>query len=1219
MKKALITFIFSLSIFACFGENIVLQEDFENPKTKLNIIGRGDVRIENGVLKTKDAYAVFGDSTLRNYRATFRARASTSLSQWSVSEVEPQIWVGFRHANRFDRYVVGLRGGLQNDIQVFRLGYMGADELLDIQPILKRQRGEWYQFVIEVYDSIIHIFVANNGLIVADIKDKNYHLAPNGGVTLGGGWIENEFDDLKIETINADDISNSEDFALETDLDDSYWETDELTKELNRLQQIRDYQPKKINKLPKGRQEFSLNGDWQFAPNPEKDTVFHIMQVPNFWNPSRIWLHGETMNDGKFPKGVSDVYYRKESDRCEAYTFDYRNTKSALYQQYIDLPKGIENKVSELVFDAVSKMAEVYVNGAKVASHVGMFGEIRVDVSRNLHAGRNRIDVLVKNETSDNTQPDYYKIARIGEGSNSSDNLQVTNDVLKDIAHGFYQGNPAGIWQPVRLIISDKIKVEDVFIKPSLTGATFEVTIKNHSNKKTKFKLQTVISPHHTAAGEYNPPLGKVPLEGDLGGLETKTFTYSINDLQPKLWSPTEPNLYDFNFIIDKDIFTVVSGFRTFESKNGLLYLNGKPYWLRGGNHTPFALAPNDTALADTFYLLMKAANMQITRTHTTPYNKLWIDKADEIGIGISHEGTYPWLMIHGTMPDSTAITLWADEYIALLKKYRNHPSILFWTINNEMKFYDNEPDMQRRIAKMHIIERVVKRMREADPTRPICFDSNYRRREDIFGKEFYGSTSLTDRKFDDGDIDDIHAYTNWYDHTIFKQFNGEFQRDNRNEGRPLISQEMSTGYPDTEDGHATRFYTLVHQNPQTLIGNQAYAFGNPDYFLKTQAFITGELAEALRRTNDKASGILHFALLTWFQNVYDAQNIKPYPTYYAMKRAMQPVLVSAELWGRHFYAGEKIPAQIYIVNDKENGEDLAASVLEWRIEGLDSSILANGTDNIPAVKYYGRYHFSPEINIPANIQGKVKAKLLLRLYEDGNLISVNEYEILIAGKDWVQNPTNKRIVVYDTKDEITAALDFFNVKYTKVKNLENALKAKADILILDKLSKENALVVRNYIAGGGKVLILNEETARAVFPEYITGWITPTEGDIVNMEVPESPIFNDIDLMDLRYFNNNKREIPTVCRAAYQINRSPNVQPLASQTKIHGYIDVSAALNDQMQQRRDYMKTIKGFPLLEIKEGKGSAIISSMSLEKAVTDPIAGRLLINMIESLSK
>ena len=82
--------------------------------------------------------------------------------------------------------------------------------------------------------------------------------------------------------------------------------------------------------------------------------------------------------------------------------------------------------------------------------------------------------------------------------------------------------------------------------------------------------------------------------------------------LKPKLWEPATPNLYDFRVSLTEgknkvtDCITVTSGFRTFESKDGFLYLNGRKYWLRGGNHIPFALCPNDSLLADKFMKLMK-------------------------------------------------------------------------------------------------------------------------------------------------------------------------------------------------------------------------------------------------------------------------------------------------------------------------------------------------------------------------------------------------------------------------------------------------------------------------------------------------------------------------------------------------------------------------------------------------------------------------------------
>ena len=132
--------------------------------------------------------------------------------------------------------------------------------------------------------------------------------------------------------------------------------------------------------------------------------------------------------------------------------------------------------------------------------------------------------------------------------------------------------------------------------------------------------------------------------------------------------------------------------------------------------------------------------------------------------------------------------------------------------------------------------------------------------------------------------------------------------------------------------------------------------------------------------------------------------------------------------------------------------------------------------------------------------------------------------------------------------------------------------------------------------------------------PEYElsdeTKAVSPTEGDIVNMEIPESQVFDGIAPMELRYFNNDQRAIPTVCHVALTTNRNPNVEELAEHIKIHGYI------NGDMESRSKYMQTIKGFPIIKISDNR-SLLISTMSLEKATTDPIAGRLLSNIVTDM--
>ena len=81
--------------------------------------------------------------------------------------------------------------------------------------------------------------------------------------------------------------------------------------------------------------------------------------------------------------------------------------------------------------------------------------------------------------------------------------VPVTNKMLKDIAHGFYQDDPAGIWQPVKLTITNQVKIEDIFVKPALDGATFDVTIKNYDGKKKQFAVNTEIIDHETGATFY--------------------------------------------------------------------------------------------------------------------------------------------------------------------------------------------------------------------------------------------------------------------------------------------------------------------------------------------------------------------------------------------------------------------------------------------------------------------------------------------------------------------------------------------------------------------------------------------------------------------------------------------------------------------------------------------------------------------------------------------
>ena len=887
-RSALVLFSFLSTLFLNplnAQDSLLSKDSFSISKPQFTKVGKGLCKVQDGVLATRDSYASIGSTEWENYTISFEARTPKT-------EEQVQIWFGFREQGRNNRYLVGFKGGFQNDIEIARMGLMGDDRFLGIRNLdFNPTLGVWYAFKIEVCKNRFRVFINNENTPRIDVIDDKGDMLTKGKVVLGGAWIKNEFRNLEVTRLSdtyMDPIKSKE---------YSYYLTPKLKVE-KRIKERKQYKKVKISHINPIRTTISLDGNWLFKPDHElinreqaidansSDDDWHILEVPNFWNPSRIWLHGETFMDEEHQKGASDTYFQKETDRCENYTFDYKKTNIGWYRQWVDLPDSLNDKNIELNFDAVSKMAEVYVNGKLAGNNKGMFGEIKLDITKFLKPGSNLIAVKV--------MKDYTKdIKNANEIATIAVTVEVTNQMLKDIPHGFFRDEPVGIWQPVKLIITNPVKIVDTYIKPNLTGANFEIQLRNTSKLKKTFNLNTSIKEKGTNDILIETEsIKKITLKEG----EYKTVTFEINNLNPKLWSPETPNLYSFNFNLKEsktnkllDSETIQSGFRTFETKGDYFYLNGKQYWLRGANHTPHALGINDADLANKTLQMYHDGNIAVTRSHTIPYSEVWLKAADEQGVGISYEGTWPWLMIgigEGSIPKKELLNIWSNEWIRLMKKYRNHPSLLYWTINNEMNFTHKKDKLSKMEQKMQIVSDVVKQMRIADPTRPICFDSGYTRKavKNNPNENFF-------QKYDDGDIDDGHNYQGWYNTSVFDVFDKKQLLNRKTNGRPLISQEWSSGYPNTETGHHTRSYLWQHQNTQTHIGNQAYPFGNPSYSLENNAFLTSELVEAVRRTHDKLAGMHNFSSITWFQNVYDAEKVKPYPTYYRMKNSLNPIL----------------------------------------------------------------------------------------------------------------------------------------------------------------------------------------------------------------------------------------------------------------------------------------------------------------------------------------
>jgi hypothetical protein len=772
----------------------------------------------------------------------------------------------------------------------------------------------------------------------------------------------------------------------------------------------------------------------------------------------------------------------------------------------------------------------------------------------------------------------------------------------------------------VRLVITNPVHIEDVFAGVRMDGGNFEVTLQNSGIVKEDIEVKIELIDKQTSERLFVSQKSEKTtlLPGGTGIVNCET-----GNINPKLWSPESPNLYILITSVYKqgkliDQSSLNTGFKTFEVKGDKFYLNGNPYWLRGANHPPCGIAPNDAELANKFFKLMHDGNQMVTRSHGSPFTKAWMDAADQQGVGVSYEGSWPWLMI-SNIPSQELLDVWKEEMLSLVKKYRNHPSLLIWTINNEMyftMFYHNDPP-EVRMKKWKVLSEVIKEIRKLSPGIPISADSGYGRVKADYEQ------NLKPNGIDDGDIDDRHVYFNWYNRDFFQVINGDWAKriywsPGANPGRPFFSQETSTGYTNNDDGHFNRKYLFKNYVPQAWVGDWAYEDKDPKFTLQRHAFMSKELFEVIRRTSPETAGVLLFANVCWFRNVFDANRIMPYPVYDAFKTAANPVLVSAELFGRNFYAGQTITPRVCIVNNAIDGKAIPSGKLEWRIK-QDGKVISLGVQQTEKVDHYGRLWLDTKIKLPENFEGdKATCQLELILSINNKTVSENSYDLLLANKDWVNGATlsvDKTISVFDATGETIKVLDHLGMKYQVLSDLTEIRFKKSDLLIIANLDQEEEVPynwedVQRVCGNGTNVLLIHPgKHLQWLYYNKIES-VYERKGRVVNMHIPEHIAFDGIGPMELAWWQQSENELPRACRRSFRLKTDEGITALATYLRPHTGLG---------SDREAYLEEMSGIPLMEIKEKKGRMIASEMETNMGIEDPVAARLFLNLIKNLLK
>lgn len=364
------------------------------------------------------------------------------------------------------------------------------------------------------------------------------------------------------------------------------------------------------------------------------------------------------------------------------------------YQRTINIPQEAEGKRVILNFGAVFYHCEVFIDGVCIGFHDGGSSSFSFDITEYVKPAM-EANLVVK--TSANLQD-----GSIPSGKQSSYMTSYTC---------FYH-RTSGIWQTVWIEIVDKYSLTSV--KTVWNEETSEITFfPEYRNIAEKQRLSVIVK----------DPTGKI------FKTETKAYQglpFSIKIATPLLWEPGDPNLYDITYTVINDGETVdkvhsYCGLRTVEVIGNKVYLNGKSLYQRlvldqGFYPDTNWTSPNDEALENDIRLSM-AAGFNGARLHQKVFEERFFYHADKLGYLVWAESP-SWGLDYNNeaLPQRNFL----HEWIEIVKRDLNHPSIITWTPLNETYFFKN-PLAHRRLHK-----EAYEICKALDPTRPVNDASGY-------------------------------------------------------------------------------------------------------------------------------------------------------------------------------------------------------------------------------------------------------------------------------------------------------------------------------------------------------------------------------------------------------------------------------------------------------------------------------------------------------------
>ncbi|WP_238653065.1 glycoside hydrolase family 2 TIM barrel-domain containing protein [Paenibacillus piscarius] len=886
------------------------------------------------------------------------------------------------------------------------------------------------------------------------------------------------------------------------------------------------------------RTSICLNGEWDFMPLydqprsralPERlQYEARKIQVPSSWRYSYTAPSGSKFGEvAEYQFQPFDVY---------RYPEEWNEAEAGVLHRSFQVPETMLGQRIVLRFEGILQKAAIYLDRERLAVWEDGFLPLRLDITALVKPGR---------------EQQLHVVC----GSFDTAVLPSGETKITGLSGSWFGRIARGIWQDVVLEAYPQVSLEDLTIRTSVRQGRLEVDALISSaeedglspeglrvllqvrERKSGVPAALAELPHLSQPPASARPLPVLEAEAavtprpaeaaagkqlcvNTGSREWGGAAFSLPWQEAILWSPESPVLYELELVLqaDGEILDRRSetfGFREFWCEGPQFMLNGIPVNLRGDSWHFQGAAQQTEDYIRNWYRMCRQAGINSIRLHAQPYPSDYLRIADEEGMLIVDETA-----IYGSSKSMDAAH---PDFIGncrahvqrLVQRDKNHPSVILWSVQNEMRWVDGRDQYKQHIPGL------IELMKALDDTRPVMVEGDNR----LVSKQ---QTEVESRHYN---IDGTIAQWDRQVPLTFGEHGGWWYICPQN-------SSMYSGmevYKDSDASaaglaHKERLF-VEYARRQGVSGISTFNFVH--YFMRAMPEQEIKLPQADLTTPGPKPAVIPAYSLSLNNGLLPEEYpvYRPNPAFAIMAAAFKPVTLIAAEYNRCFFDDAPISRSFDVYNDTLSAQEVT---VEYEImqggRRLHSETFRFRHE--PAQRRSIRLEWMPEA-----VSGEEETTLSARLFHGGELMHELEVSYRLVSGSCRTEPV---------EIALSAAYIGSDRDFQEIHTLVPAL-VRAEPEAIGKLAAGTLLIVgskmqdkdgsldrrlRGFVQRGGRLLLLEQlHLSLGRLPLTRREFIRAHAGDYGH------PVLRGLGAEDLMYWHEELREdgpLPII-RAAFE------------------------------------------------------------------------------------